>query len=123
MELIIQDVMLSIVPDTLISKDEIKKIAQNIPAAERKDYYYVKGTTLTLVNNKKYKEQKFEAKVNSTYVTASGKVYGFKNLNHKVHEVLNHQVHKASWCVNENLCELCANFASLVVKKNSINYG
>lgn len=117
MELIIQDVMLSIVPDTLISKDEIKKIAQNIPAAERKDYYYVKGTTLTLVNNKKYKEQKFEAKVNSTYVTASGKVYGFKNLNHKVHEVLNNQAHKVLWCVNENLCELCANLVSLVVKK------
>jgi hypothetical protein len=75
MELIIQDVMLSIVPDTLILKDEIKRIAENIPAADRKDYYYVKGTTLTLVNNKKYKEQKFEAKVNSTYVTASGKVY------------------------------------------------
>jgi|GEM_PF-5021016 len=75
MELIIQDVMLSIVPDTLILKDEIKKIAQSIPTIDRKDYYYIKGTTLTLVNNKKYKEQKFEAKVNSTYVTASGKVY------------------------------------------------
>lgn len=75
MELIIQDVMLSIVPDTLILKDEIKRIAGNIDQSERAKYYFIKGTTLTLVNNKKYKEQKFEAKVNNTYVTAEGKVF------------------------------------------------
>ena len=75
MELIIQDAVLSIVPDTLIMVDEIKNIANNLGDEERKNYYFVKGTTLTLVNNKKYKEQKFEAKVNSTYVTAEGKVY------------------------------------------------
>lgn len=75
MELIIQDAVLSIVPDTLIMVDEIKNIASNLNEEERQYYYFIKGTTLTLVNNKKYKEQKFEAKVNSTYVTAEGKVY------------------------------------------------
>lgn len=75
MELIIQDVIMSIIPDALILKDVIEKVAENIPASERKNYFFIKGTTLTIINNRKYKEQKFEAKVNNTYVTAGGKVF------------------------------------------------
>lgn len=75
MELIIQDVMVSIVPDELMLKEEIKAIADQITAENKAQYYFIKGTTLTLVNNKKFKEQKFEAKVNITYVTAEGKVF------------------------------------------------
>lgn len=76
MELIIQDVFFSIVPDKLILKDKVKKVAEKLNEAERKNYYFIKGTTLTIVNNKKYKEQKFDAKINYTFVTAEGKVYG-----------------------------------------------
>jgi hypothetical protein len=75
MELIIQDVMVSIVPDELMLKEEIKAISDQITAENKAQYYFIKGTTLTLVNNKKFKEQKFEAKVNITYVTAEGKVF------------------------------------------------
>lgn len=75
MELIIQDVVVSIVPDELILKDQIKSIADNISPEDKAKYFFIKGTTLTLVNNKKFKEQKFEAKVNITYVTAEGKVF------------------------------------------------
>ena len=75
MELIIQDIVFSIIPDSLILKKEIKKIAENIAQSKRPNYFFIKGTTLTIINNKKFKEQKFEAKVNNTYVTAEGKVF------------------------------------------------
>ncbi len=76
MELIIQDVIFSIITDDLILKEEVKKVAEKLTETERKNYFFVKGTTLTIVNNKKYKEQKFDAKINYTFVTAEGKVYG-----------------------------------------------
>lgn len=76
MELIIQDVNSSTVPDSLIDKKIINSIVEKqIPEAERKNYFYVKSATLTLINNKLFKETSFEAKVNSTYVTAGGKVF------------------------------------------------
>lgn len=78
MELIIQDVIFSIIPDEFILKDTIEKEASKLSDTERKKYFFIRGTTLTIVNNKKYKEQKFDAKVNLTYVTAEGKVYGNK---------------------------------------------
>jgi hypothetical protein len=75
MELVIQDVFRSIVPGNKINLEALKEVADDIPAAELKHYSFIKGTTLTLINNKKYREQKFEAKVNATYVTAGGKVF------------------------------------------------
>lgn len=75
MELIVQDVILSVVSDSMILKKEIENVAKNIPKSERKKYFFIKGTTLTIINNKKYREQKFNAKINNTYVTAEGKVF------------------------------------------------
>lgn len=76
MEFIIQDISSSTVPDSLIDKTLIASIVEKqIPEAERKNYFYVKSATLTLINNKLFKETSFEAKVNSTYVTAEGKVF------------------------------------------------
>lgn len=75
MELVIQDVFRSIVPGKEISLEALKAVADEIPPAELSHYSFIKGTTLTLINNKKYQEQKFEAKVNATYVTAGGKVF------------------------------------------------
>jgi len=68
MELVIQDVAKSIVPDTLIDVDVLKTFAESIPADQRNNY-------MTFVNNNKYSEINCDAKVNSSYVTAGGKVY------------------------------------------------
>lgn len=75
MELIIQDVMYSIVPEDLILKKELKKKAQEIKPAELSKYFFIRSTLLTIINNKKYKSQKFDAKVNTTYVTIDGDVF------------------------------------------------
>ncbi|MDB5138025.1 MAG: hypothetical protein JWP37_4628 [Mucilaginibacter sp.] len=75
MELNIQDATKSLVPDSLIDVDVIKQIAGSLPADERKNYFYVKGAILTLIDNKKYTESKFDASINSCFVTAGGKTY------------------------------------------------
>lgn len=76
MELNIQDAAKSLVPDSLIDVDVIKHIADGLPADERKNYFYVKGVVLTLIDNRKYTETKFDASINSCFVTAGGKTYG-----------------------------------------------
>lgn len=75
LELIIQDVVNTIVPDSLILEDKIKAISSGLDKSERKNYFYIKGATLTLINNKKFNKQKFSAKVNSSYVTAEGETF------------------------------------------------
>jgi hypothetical protein len=75
MELNIQDAAKSTVPDSLIDVAVIKEVAQSIPPEDRKNYFYIKGVTLTLIDNRKYTESKFDASVNSCFVTAGGKIY------------------------------------------------
>ncbi|HTD99610.1 MAG TPA: hypothetical protein VK668_09990 [Mucilaginibacter sp.] len=75
MELNIQDAAKSAVPDSLIDVDVVKQVAESIPAEERKNYFYVKSVTLTLIDNRKYTEAKFDASINSCFVTAGGKTY------------------------------------------------
>lgn len=75
MELIIQDVMYSIIPEDLIWKDELKKKVGEIDKNELNKYFFIRGTLLTIINNKKFKSQKFDAKVNTTYVTIDGDVF------------------------------------------------
>lgn len=75
MELIIQDVMYSIIPEDLIWKDELKKKVGEIDKNELSKYFFIRGTLLTIINNKKFKSQKFDAKVNTTYVTIDGDVF------------------------------------------------
>ena len=75
MELIVQDVTKSYVPDSLIDVDNVYSIINQIPQDQRKYYYYVKNAILTLINNRKYRESKIDANVTTTYVTAGGKVY------------------------------------------------
>ncbi|MGZ3813437.1 MAG: hypothetical protein ACXVJN_16940 [Mucilaginibacter sp.] len=75
MELNIQDAAKSMVPDSLIDVDVVKQVAESIPADERKNYFYVKSVTLTLIDNRKYTEAKFDASINSCFVTAGGKTY------------------------------------------------
>lgn len=75
MELNIQDAAKAMVPDSLIDVDVIKQVAQTLPAEERKNYYYIKSVTLTLIDNRKFTESKFDSGVNSSFVTAGGKTY------------------------------------------------
>jgi hypothetical protein len=75
MELNIQDAAKSTVPDSLIDVDQIKRVAESLPADQRKNYFYIKSVTLTLIDNRKYTEGKFDASINSCFVTAGGKTY------------------------------------------------
>lgn len=75
MELNIQDAAKSAVPDSLIDVDVVKQVAEGIPAEDRKNYFYIKSVTLTLIDNRKYTESKFDASINSCFVTAGGKTY------------------------------------------------
>jgi hypothetical protein len=76
MELLVQDVTKSSVPDSLIDAVSIKNIVDNqIPADQRQYYFYVKNAVLTLINYRVFRESKIDTKVNTTYVTVEGKVY------------------------------------------------
>jgi hypothetical protein len=75
MELVVQDVTKSYVPDSLVDIKNVKKIISQIPVDQRKYFYYVKNAILTLVNNRRFTESTLSAKVNTTYITAGGKVY------------------------------------------------
>jgi len=75
MELNIQDAAKAMVPDSLIDVNLVKQVAAGIPEEERKNYYYIKSVTLTLIDNRKYTEAKFDASLNSCFVTAGGKTY------------------------------------------------
>ncbi|WP_295674497.1 hypothetical protein [uncultured Mucilaginibacter sp.] len=75
LELNIQDVAISSVPDSLIDIEAIKSAIANIPEEDKKYLYYVKSVTLTTLDNRKYTEAKFDASINSCFVTAGGKTY------------------------------------------------
>jgi len=75
MELNIQDVAIATVPDSLIDIDAIKSAIASIPDEEKKNLYYVKSVTLTTIDTRKYNEAKFDASINSCFVTAGGKTY------------------------------------------------
>lgn len=79
MELVIQDVSKSIATDSLIDLEAIKALIKKTPEAKRKDYFFVKSSLLTLVNFRKYSKADFSAKVNTSYVTAEGKIYSSKD--------------------------------------------
>jgi|SRR5581483_2813491 len=75
MELNIQDVAISTVPDSLIDIDAIKSAIADIPADEKKNLYYIKSATLTVLDSRKYSEGKFDASINSCFITSGGKTY------------------------------------------------
>ena len=75
MELNIQDAAKSFVPDSLIDVNVVKQIAAGIPDDQRKNYFYVKSVIVTYIENRKYTEAKFDASINSCFVTAGGKTY------------------------------------------------
>lgn len=79
MELVIQDVSKSIATDSLIDMDALRALIKKTPEDKRKYYYFVKSSLLTLVNFRKYSKADFSAKVNTSYVTAEGKVYSSKD--------------------------------------------
>ena len=74
-ELSIQDVATSTVPDSLVDVEAIKGAIANLSDDDKKDLYYIKAATLTYIDNRKYTESKFDASINSCFVTAGGKTY------------------------------------------------
>ena len=75
MELNITDVAISTVPDSLVDMDAIKSAIADVPEEERKNLYFIKAATLTTIDSRKYTESKFDASINSCFVTAGGKTY------------------------------------------------
>jgi hypothetical protein len=75
MEISIQDVAISTVPDSLVDVDALKATIASLSDDEKKDLYYIKAATLTYIDNRKYTEAKFDASINSCFVTAGGKTY------------------------------------------------
>jgi len=75
MELNIADVAISTVPDSLMDVDEIKSAISQIPDDEKKNTFFIKAATLTFLDSRKYTEAKFDASINSCFVTAGGKTY------------------------------------------------
>ena len=75
MEISIQDVAISTVPDSLVDEGAIKATIASLSDDEKKDLYYIKAVTLTYIDNRKYTEAKFDASINSCFVTAGGKTY------------------------------------------------
>ncbi|HWD89483.1 MAG TPA: hypothetical protein VG367_15230 [Mucilaginibacter sp.] len=76
MELNINDVAISTVPDSLVDVDAIKSAISGMTDDDKKNLYYIKAATLTTIDSRKYTESKFDAAVNSCFVTAGGKTYG-----------------------------------------------
>jgi hypothetical protein len=74
-EILIQDIMRSIVPDELILTDSIRAKVQKIPAAELGKYYFVRSSVLTIINYRVFKKTSFSVGISCSYVTADHKVY------------------------------------------------
>jgi len=75
LELNIQDVAISTVPDSLIDTDAIKDAVADVPADEKKNLYYIESATLTLIDSRKYTGARFDAGVNSSFVTSGSRIY------------------------------------------------
>jgi hypothetical protein len=75
MELSIADVAISTVPDSLMDIESIKSAISQIPDDEKKNTFFIKAATLTFLDSRKYTESKFDASINSCFVTAGGKTY------------------------------------------------
>jgi hypothetical protein len=61
-ELLIQDINKSIVPDSLVDINAINAIKAKIPDAEKLNYFFVRSALLTFVNHKKFRSTSFSAK-------------------------------------------------------------
>jgi hypothetical protein len=75
MELNINDVAISTVPDSLVDVAAIKSAISGMSDDDKKNLLYIKAATLTTIDSRKYNESKFDAAINSCFVTAGGKTY------------------------------------------------
>jgi len=75
MEIAIKDEVISTVPDSLVDVDAVKSVIKDIPAADLHNYFYVKATTLSSIENRKYALAKFDNTKNAFYVSWNGKTY------------------------------------------------
>jgi hypothetical protein len=75
MELLIQDIAKSTLPDSVINDKKLMAFFKKIPAADRRNLYFIKGSLLTIINNKKYDKTSYTAKINTTRLTADGNTF------------------------------------------------
>ena len=75
MQLIIQDVAKSSIPDSFRNDKKVAEILKKIPAARRKNLFYISGAVLTTVTSKKYDKSSYSSKVNTNWLTAEGSVF------------------------------------------------
>lgn len=76
MEMIIKDESTVILPDSLINFNLLAALIKKMDDSELEDYYFVYGTTLGSVTHKVFSEQKFNAKIDYAWLTASRETYG-----------------------------------------------
>lgn len=75
LEIILQDVAKSFVPDSMMNEQELKRVRDGLPQAEKNNYYFAKSITLSTLTHRTLTTQKFKAKVSASWVTVGGETY------------------------------------------------
>jgi|GEM_PF-1853414 len=74
-EISIQDESIAAVPDTLIDIPKLKEALASVSSNDLENLFYVKSVTLSSINNRLFKQSKFDATKNGLYLVFNGKTY------------------------------------------------
>ncbi len=74
-EMLIKDESTTYLPDSLIDISRIKTLINKIDESDLGKYYFVQGATIASVTHRVFSKQKFTAKVDLAYLTASQETY------------------------------------------------
>ena len=78
-ELIIKDEVTTKLPDSLINHSVLKTLKEKLSkSSDYEKYYFADGATLSSIAFKKFSEQRFKKKVELSWLTTGGEVYGSK---------------------------------------------
>ncbi len=78
-ELTLKDETAAYLQDSLINDTLINEFISRLNPTEVNDYYFAQGVTISSVYHRVYTKQKFEAKIDYSYITASKTTYGSKD--------------------------------------------
>jgi hypothetical protein len=78
-ELIIKDESTTYLSDSLIDINKINALVAKIDPADLGKYYFAHGATVSSITHRLYKEQRFTAKVDMSFITAGGETYSSKD--------------------------------------------
>jgi hypothetical protein len=73
MEIIIKDDVACLLENSMIDVPNLTAFAQNLGNLD--NYFFIKGCVLSSVTAKKYRKQKFSAKINASFLTMGGETY------------------------------------------------